>query len=154
MNRTLRTAATTIVLALVLGPGASAGTPTTATWAAAANAVCASGNAGIRALPKPTTPALLVGDIRKTLTLAQHLTSRLAQIPRPPAESRAIGTLLSVSRTQNSIVAQRLLPALVRGDQAAATSAGNALGPLDTRFNRLARSLGARVCAENPAPAG
>jgi len=140
--------------ALLVATQASAGAPTRGGWALAANQDCAAANSRIRALPLPATRKLLVRDTRSTLAISKQVTRQLSLIPRPKRERPAILKLLANSRTQNGIVQKRLLPALVRKNQRLVQRAAVQLKPLGTRFNRMARALGARVCAENPAPHG
>lgn len=140
--------------ALLVVSQASAGSPTRASWAAAANQKCAAANARIRALPKATTLPVLIRDTRSTLGVSKQLTNQLSLIPVPRRERMSVHTLLTNSRAQNSIVEERLLPALRTGAQSRVHQVTAELKPLGTRFNKLARSLGAVVCAENPAPHG
>lgn len=143
-----------MLAALLVAAQASAGSPTRASWALAANRVCASANTRIRALPTPLTAKLLIRDTRSTLAISKQVTQQLSLIPAPKRERATIGKLLTNSRAQNSIVQHRLLPALVARKQSRVRQVAARLRPLGTRFNKLARSLGARVCAENPAPHG
>jgi uncharacterized coiled-coil protein SlyX len=148
------TAVAVILAALLLVAKASAGSPTRASWALAANRDCAAANTRIRALPLPQTSKLLIRDTRSTLAISKQVTRQLSLIPRPRRERAAILKLLTNSRTQNRIVHEQLLPALVGKNQQRIQRTAAELKPLGTRFNKLARSLGARVCAENPAPHG
>jgi hypothetical protein len=141
-------------LALLATTPAMAGTRTSAGWATAANKACAAAYAKIRTLPSPTTRDRYIADLRGILTISEQLSRQLAEIPRPTRESRAISQLLSLLNAANNLVEHRLLPAFISGDQAATARASTESGRLGTRFNTLARSLGARVCAANPAPHG
>lgn len=140
--------------ALLAATQAAAGSPTRASWAAAANRDCAAVNAKVRAMPKPKTLRLLIADTRSTLALSKRVTRKLSLIPRPLPERALIAKLLANSRVQNRIFQDQLLPALTAGDAAGVQQAANELKPLGPAFNRMARSLGARICAENPAPQG
>lgn len=141
-------------VALLVATEATAGSPTRASWAAAANRYCSVGNAQIRALPKMTTGARLIHDIRATLVIARRETRQLARIPRPPRERSLIGKLIANSRKQNTIFQKQLLPALLRGDSSRVQYLLSELKPLGTRYNKIARRLGARICAQNPSPSG
>jgi hypothetical protein len=129
-------------------------TPTRASWAAAANRVCTASYAQIRALPKPRTHALYVSDVRKDLQIAQQVDARLAAIPRPAAERPKIAKLLTLSHQQEAVIEHAFLPALLQGDFLALERASARLKPLGNLSNKLARALGARVCAQDPSPQG
>jgi hypothetical protein len=146
--------AVSLTVAAYFIPVANAGSPTRASWAAAANRDCAAANANVRALPKPTTRRRLIDDVRSTLIISKRVTRQLSLIPSPSRERSAIGKLLANSRRQNSIVQNQLLPALINGSQSRAQNAVAVLDPLGRSFNRMARALGARICAENPEPQG
>jgi hypothetical protein len=154
MGKLLAAAGLIMLVGLLFVAQAIAGTPTRASWAAAANHVCASMNAKVRALPKPITPARYLVDIRGTLRIAKQGTRELAQIPAPKSEASTIGKLLAVSRSQNRLVQRQFLPALLAGDVQRAKRIAKQGSRLNTQLNRMARSLAARVCAKNPAPQG
>jgi hypothetical protein len=137
-----------------LATNAAAGQPTRASWAAAGNRHCAVANAQVRALPKATTRAPLIADIRHTLVIAKRLTRELGLIPKPSHEVHLIGELLANSRKQDSIVQRQLLPALIKRQAHRVQRAATELKPLGTRYNKIARTLGARICAESPTPSG
>jgi hypothetical protein len=142
------------IATLLLAGQAAAGAPTKASWAAAANRACAGSYATVRALPKPTTHARLIATLRGLLRVGEQLTNQLARIPAPRAERQPIAKLLYVSRRQDSLIKHRLLPAVFQGDFLLYQRTATQLTPLGRLFNRLSRSLGARVCAENPSPQG
>jgi hypothetical protein len=148
------TAIVSILIAMLAAPGAGAATPTKASWATAADATCRSANAAIRRLPKITSTTVLLTDLRATGRIAASLDAKLTAIPRPSVERRPIASLLATSRTETRLILEQLVPALERGDQSAASRLVNTSDKLGTQFNRLARALGARVCAENPEPSG
>ena len=154
VKATALAACAALVVALLVATEATAGSPTRASWAAAANRYCTVGNAQIRALPKVTTGARLIGDSRAILVVAKRETRQLARIPRPPRERSLIGKLIANSRKQDTIVQKQLLPALIRGDSSRVQYLLSELKPLGTRYNKIARRLGARICAKNPSPAG
>lgn len=145
--------AVTVVGLLVVNQGA-AGSPTRASWSTDANRDCAVIYARIRALPKPTTKQRFIADTRSALRLAKLLVRQLSRIPVPDAMHQRVHKLLTNQRTQDRIFEYQLLPALTNGEQKRIQRAAKELQPLDAQFNRLARSLGARVCAENPSPQG
>jgi hypothetical protein len=78
---------------------------------------------------------------------------KLAAIPRPSSESNVIGSLLANSRKGQRVIAE-MIPAIQRGNQATMNRLPRNSDKLNTQFNRLALTLGARVCAENPTPSG
>jgi hypothetical protein len=139
---------------LLLAGQAAAGAPTKASWAAAANRACADNYATVRTLPKPTTHARLIAFLRGSARIEQQLTGQLARIPVPRAERQPIAKLLYVSRKEISLVKYRLLPAVLQGDFLLYQRTAVQLNPLGKLFNKLSRSLGARVCAEDVSPQG
>jgi hypothetical protein len=143
-----------ILFSLVAAPQAGAGSPTKASWAAAANKACGASYAKVDALPRPTTRALLIADLHATLQISKRLMHQLSQIPAPAAERGTIGQLLTLENSGDGIVDQKLLPALLNGDQAAAARFAAQSNRIGARFNTIARTLGARICAENPVPQG
>jgi hypothetical protein len=124
---------------------------TTASWAKAANNVCAEENAQIRMLPRISSRNL-ISDLRATVRIASRADAELSAIPRPPTVNRSLKEMLSIIREQSALVTNQLLPALKRGDSAAYRRVGKTINGLNARYNALARSLGANVCAENPQP--
>ena len=154
MKATALAACAALVVALLVATEATAGSPTRASWAAAANRYCTVANTQIRALPKVTTRAQLIGDSRAILVIARRETRQLVRILRPPRERSLIGKLIANSRKQNTIVQKQLLPALSRGDSSRVQYLLSELKPLGTRYNKIARRLGARICAQTPSPSG
>jgi hypothetical protein len=143
------------VVALLVAPSlATAASPTRASWAAAANTSCATVNAYVRSRPAPQTVAQLILFYRDVLAKTKPEASALASIPAPAADRPAIARLVAILRLQNREVEHQLIPAFVRREQAAVESVGALLVRQGSRFNAIARSLGARVCAENPSPGG
>src|SRR5262249_620384 len=122
-------------------------------WAAAANKLCAQANTFVRSLPKPTTRARLVADIRAIDRYAERWLPRFAAIPQPLSERAAIQDLIATFRKE-SRVDNQLLPAFLRGDQATAQALSAQADRLDSHFNAAARRLGAHTCALNPEPSG
>ncbi len=131
-----------------------AGSPTRTSWARAADAICAAGNAQITALPQISTEATLIKDIRSIGQIATHGDVELAAVPRPEAERRSIASLLSNGQTEANLTLKQLLPAEERGDATVANVLAKTLGKLGNEYNALARSLGAPTCAVNPTPSG
>jgi hypothetical protein len=148
------TEAIAMLLALVVASQAGAGQPTAAAWATAANRACVASYAKVKALPRPTTAGILITDLRATLRISKQLTRQLTLIPAPESKRRMIGRLVTLANSGNSIVEQKLLPALLNGDEKAATRLAAQSNQIGARFNTIARALGARICAENPAPQG
>ena len=154
MKATALAACAALVVALLAATVAVAGSPTRASWAAAANRYCTVANTQIRALPKVTTRAQLIGDSRAILVIAKRETRQLARILRPPRERSLIGKLIANSRKQNTIFQKQLLPALISGDSSRVQYLLSELKPLGIRYNKIARRLGARICAQTPSPSG
>jgi hypothetical protein len=134
--------------------GSASGTDpaTTESWAKAANSVCAEENARIRILPKITSQKHLISDMQAIVQIASRADAKLSAIPRPPTLSRSLEQMLSIIREQSDLVTNQLLPALRRGDAPAYRRLGKTINGLNARYNRLARAVGANVCAENPQP--
>jgi hypothetical protein len=143
-----------VLLALAAAPQAGAGTPTEAGWAKAANRACAVSYAKAEALPRAVTSDLLIADLRATLLISKQLTRQLSQIPRPASTRSSVAKLLSLANSGNSLVEEKLLPALATGDRNGAMRFAAQSDQIGARFNSLARTLGARTCAENPTPRG
>lgn len=142
----------TMTVALVLASQAAAGGASNARWAAAANKACAASYAKVEALPRVTTRDLAVADLRAVVRLSKQLTQQLSQIPAPPSERSTVGQLLQLAISGNSIVERQLVPALLMDDEVAVARYSTQSSQIGARFNAVARALGARICAENPAP--
>jgi hypothetical protein len=100
------------------------------------------------------TSANLVQEAQALLRIGADETSQLAALPRPGGAARStIATLVALSRHQIQLI-RRLIPAIRRGDAAAATRLNETSNKLNARYNTIARRLGANVCAENPSPGG
>jgi hypothetical protein len=139
--------------ALVAAAAATAATPTKQSWATAANAACRTANAKVRRLPTITSSQVWVTDSQAILRMASWLDAKLAAIPRPTNERKAIASLLATSQTQDRLL-REAIPAMEHGDQVALSPLVTELQKLGNQYNRIALALGARVCAENPAPSG
>ena len=149
----LRLASATVVVIIGAVGSAGASTPTRASWAAAANKICGKANAFVRSLPTPTTQKVFIADARATIRISPGVDRALAAIPRPANERSKIQALIAASQLETSLLPQ-FLRAMTRNDQGSMRRLGGRLDRLDSRFNALARQLGARVCAENPEPQG
>ena len=143
-------AAGTLVLPLA-APGAP---PTRASWSAGANRICAVGNAYIRALPRPTTSALLVADLRAIFIRQERWLPEVASLPVPVRDRAPVGRLVALLRAGQGVYGRELIPALARGDQKAAGRASAKLAALGRGADAIARKLGANVCAIDPQPEG
>jgi hypothetical protein len=154
-NRSVKRSPTLIafIAALAAAGSATAATPTKASWATAADATCRTVNAQIRRLPKITSNQVFVADLRATVRIGAAMNAKLAAIPRPASERKAIGSLLAITVAQQRLF-DEMIPAVQRGDQATMSRLAAKGDKLNTQYNRLALTLGARVCAENPQPSG
>jgi len=154
-NRSLKLTATLIgfLAALAAVTSATAVTPTKTSWATSANTACRTANAQIRKLPKVTSNQIFVADLRATVGIGPPMNAKLAAIPRPASERKAIASLLAITRTQQHLLAA-MVPAAQRGDQATMSRLVTNGDKLNTHYNQLALALGAHVCAENPQPSG
>ena len=142
-----------LVAALCFVPLAAAGNPTNASWAKAANAICAGENAQVRSLPKVTSQTF-VSDLKAIAKYATRTVNRLAMIPRPPAEAKLIASMIATGRSQNKLALAQAIPAAQRGDAATTNRAMARVGKLGDQSNSMARKLGATTCAANPTPTG
>jgi hypothetical protein len=139
--------------ALAAAGSATAATPTKTSWATSANTACRTANAQIRRLPKVTSNQVFVADLRATVRIGASMNAKLAAIPRPASERKAIGSLLAITVAQQRLFAE-MIPAVQQGDQATMSRLATKGDKLNTQYNRLALALGAHVCAENPQPSG
>jgi hypothetical protein len=143
------------VLALAavwVGP-ATASSPTKASWARAANAVCRSVNGDVQHLPTLTSAGTAVSDLRAIERITLTADTEIAAIPRPLIERGSIERLLSNQASQRSVAAQIAL-AVKRNDALGESSHGAQLAKLSRKYNAIAQSLGAAVCADTPTPSG
>jgi hypothetical protein len=145
--------ATLAVTLLLIVPAAEGSSPTKASWAKAADAICARADAKVRHLPKITTNAIFVSDFKAIVRLDTSLDGSLAAVPAPPAESLTIASLLANDRSQRRLIAEGLV-ALARGKSSRSSALFKQAEGLGTAYDRIARSLGASVCAISPTPDG
>jgi hypothetical protein len=134
------------------------GAPTKATWAAAANAICARANLQISELPMVTSRPVAVADERAIVRIVAQSDTQTAAIPRPAAEEALIDALLA-SDSKGRALMQKAIVALrdphpTRSVGAAYARIGQEIETLNASYNATARSLGARICALNPRPGG
>jgi hypothetical protein len=141
-----------LVAALAATAAASAASPTAAGWAKSANAVCATVNAKVVALPKVTSTTLL-SDLQAIAGYSKTGVAQLAAIPRPAAEAKLIASLIAIQNSQNQLAAQAI-SAIRRADSTTANRLLKQVGTLGDQYNAIAVKLGARTCALNPTPGG
>ncbi len=140
--------------ALVTVSFASA-TPTRASWAKAANVVCATADGQVRALPVVTVSTFLSDSIAWS-RIGETTVKAFDAIPRPQSEAGTIATMATIEEKEElllraSIAAYERGPAFAK---AWAKTYGAKASAMNTHFNALARQVGANVCAENPSPSG
>ena len=140
-------------LALFVVAAATAAAPTKASWAKAANSVCAVENTQVRSLPKVTSQTFLA-DLKAIAKYATQTVDRLAAIPRPPAEAEPIASMVAKIKAQNKLVLGTAIPAAQRGDAATTNRVMAQVGKLGDQSTTIARRLGAATCAANPTPNG
>jgi hypothetical protein len=83
-----------------------AAAPSRASWSKAANIICASENAKIRALPRIDHPNTIAGEAKQLteiLPLASATTARISAIPRPATKNGAISTVLADSSGRSTL---------------------------------------------------
>lgn len=142
-----------LLAALSVVAAAAGSAPTNASWAKAANAVCAAENAQVRSLPKVTSQTY-VSDLNAIARYATRAADRLAGVPRPASEAKLIVSMIAKRRAQNTLVLTQAIPAVRRGDAATTNRVMARVGELGDQSIALARKLGAATCAANPTPNG
>jgi hypothetical protein len=123
-----------------------------AVWARKANAVCAQGNADVRALAEPQTIVQFEPTLVKVLAVAQTVDEQLAALGLPQGRSEPAQQLLRTSRA-GTAAGQEVLAAFRRGDGNAFAAALASGRRLDARLDSLAVRLGADTCAEGDSEA-
>jgi hypothetical protein len=115
-------------------------------WARKANAVCAVGNAKIRALGHPTTLAATITAVRGQIYWTKWEVRRLRALPVPAATAPTVRLML---RQIDSVIALwgRALTALKGGRIGEAQTLTLRARPHLSAANAAARRLGARTCA-------
>jgi hypothetical protein len=142
-----------LLVALLMAAAAAGATPTRASWAKAANSVCAVENTQVRSLPKVTSQTFLA-DLEAIAKYATQAVNRLAAIPPPPAEGELIASMIAKIKAQNKLVLGTAIPAARHGDAATTNSAMARVGKLGDQATTVARRVGAATCAANPTPNG
>jgi hypothetical protein len=134
-------------VAAVAATTASAGpTVSLPAWVLKANAICATGNAAIRQLPKPTTVAQAITVVQKQTFWTNWQADKIRALPRPAAQATRISAMV---REIDAVVRlwRRVVTALKTGDGARASALIGQATPHVARANTIARALGARTCA-------
>lgn len=142
-----RCALAVLVTAAVAATTASA-TPTISVrqWVQKANAICATGNAAIRKLPRPATTAEAIAVVQKQIYWTDWQADRLRALPRPAANATRISAMVAEIDLVVRIW-RRAVAALKAADAARASALLVQARPHVTRANTLARGLGALTCA-------
>ena len=73
---------------------------------------------------------------------------------RNRATKSRIRTLAQIDAENTALIETKLVPALRTRDAATYAAVGAKLHAAGDRYNAIARTLGATVCAENPTPSG
>jgi hypothetical protein len=120
-----------------------------AVWARKANAVCRDATREYRA-NEPRTIVEFEPALVKAVATSAEMDEELAALGLPRGKQAPARELLRVSRG-GTAHARKLLDALRRGDGKAFRTALEALDRLSPRFDRLAKSVGAHICAADTA---
>jgi hypothetical protein len=128
--------------------GASA-TQSKATWAARANAICATANDTTGALPNPRTlaPSDAASYLKTALVLEQRMLRELNALPAPKSKEAQVATFLRVG-AKMSDATNELADDVAVGNLAGLEQRATLLSRLNARFNNAANALDARTCAE------
>jgi hypothetical protein len=140
-------AAVAVSTALAFSTCAAAGTPTRASWTAAANGICSAGNAQIRRLPKSTAPDVRAANFRVISRIVNRENAKLSVLPRPVSELPNISFFLSKARALVPLYDQAARAEATR-DKPALTRVLTMINTVGSWYDFAARVLGARVCAE------
>jgi hypothetical protein len=136
-----------VAIALVTSTLAAAHPSTKPSWAAAANAICGKGNARVRRLPNGTSPLVLASNFHAIAGIVSEENAKLSVIARPLKERRRIEAFLSASRGL-VLLYRQAATAEERRNRAATLRVLAKIDKLGSQYNVIARTLGARVCAE------
>jgi hypothetical protein len=135
------------IAALVAGCGGGSGRLSKAEYAKRADAICAKYNAKLKALSRPTGISGLPAYVDRALPLARKGDDELRALKPPKDEEQRAKEWLDQN---DSVVGsmERLRDAAKKGDRAGIQTALNEASSANQTANRLARSLGLRVCAQ------
>jgi len=142
-----RVAPAVAVVALVAGCGGGSHRLSKAEYAKQADAICTKYNAKLKALARPTSISALPAYVDKALPLARKGDDELRALEPPKDEEQSAKEWLDQN---DSVVGsmERLRDAAKKGDRAGIQTALNEASSANQTANRLARSLGLRVCAQ------
>lgn len=142
-----RVALAIAVVALVAGCGGGSGRLSKAEYSKRADAICTKYNAKLKALARPTSISALPAYVDKALPLARKGDDELRALEPPKDEEQSAKEWLDQN---DSVVGsmERLRDAAKKGDRAGIQTALNEASSANQTANRLARSLGLRVCAQ------
>jgi hypothetical protein len=141
------TAVGAVSIAPVVTASAGAATPTRASWSAAANAICRSGNAQIRILPTGMAPAVRASTFRAIAQIVTRENAKLSVLPRPASELPNITFFLSKARALVTLYVQAARAEEAK-DKPAIAKALTTIEEVRYYHDFAARVLGARVCAD------
>ena len=129
------------------GGGSSRGGLSKAEFIDKADAICTTGRAQIKRLPKPKTYAELPAYIRRGLPIQEHDIAEIRKLKAPGGDEREVDLLLDlVDRTNEAI--ERLGAAVERGDAAQANLAHAEYVRANEDATRRAERYGFRVCGQ------
>ena len=136
-----------VVAGLAAGCGGGSGRLSKAEYAKRADAICTKYNAKLKALARPTSISGLPAYVDRALPLARKGDEELRALRPPKDEEKTAKEWLDQN---DSVVGsmERLRDAAQKGDRAGIQTALNEASSANRTANRLARSLGLRVCAQ------
>jgi hypothetical protein len=139
--------AVAVSAALAFTASGPAATPTRASWSAAANGICATGNARIHKLPKGTSPAVRAATLRAIAGIVSGENAKLSALPRPASELPNITFFLAKARALVALYRQAAR-AEDAGDKASYSRTLTTIKEVGYYYDFSARVLEARVCTE------
>ena len=140
----------TLLGAAVAAGWAAAATPTKASWARQANAICRVELTRVHALRQPGQGDIagLVTYLDRAIAIANPYTARIARLPRPASERPSIAQWVGIQYLAVREIRQ-LQAALKVRDMNKTASLLATLTRQGNRSDALARRLGAGVCAQS-----
>jgi hypothetical protein len=105
----------------------------------------------VRALPKVSSKTFLT-DLKAIGRYSTEGLGRLSALPSPASEAILIASLVAKGNAQNKLAITQAIPAVERGNSAAANRLLIQVGKLGDQYNAIAVKLGAKTCAVNPTP--
>lgn len=141
----------TVALATLAGCGSSKSGTSAASYTTQVNALCATNNAQIKALPKSDENSL--AGIEKLDSIATTTLAKIKAIAPPSSISSGANKWLGVV-VQEEADAGEIINDLKTGKTSAVQSLGSKASALDAQTNGDAKSIGLSSCAVSAQPSG